>query len=232
METGPVSSFPFPVSAFAIFHFLFSNFRGFRMTAKRTLEFVFAALLAVALALALNAWHGAALERAALDATLKTGKADQADLAKQSAAVIQDLKERVAALEQVKAQAVTPAQIVREIPTFLPQSLPAPVATITAPAPAGSPPNTPPQIAGLEVPAVDMKPLFDQLVDCKECAVKLAAAEGQESIDADKIKSLTTERDAALKAAKGGSVWHRVKDKAETIVVTGAIVYALAKAKR
>jgi hypothetical protein len=232
METGPVSSFPFPVSAFAIFHFLFSNFRGFRMTAKRTLEFVFAALLAVALALALNAWHGAALERAALDATLKTGKADQADLAKQSAAVIQDLKERVAALEQVKAQAVTPAQIVREIPTFLPQSLPEPVATITAPAPAGSPPGTPPTVTGLQIPAVDMKPLFDELVDCKECAAKLTAAEGQTSIDRDEIASLTKERDAAVKAAKGGSVWTKAKHGAEVFFIgaaTGALLAGIKK---
>jgi len=202
------------------------------MTAKRTLELVFAALLAAGLGLALNAWHGAALERAALDATLRAQQKFQADLKSQSDLVVKDLKERMAALEAVKAQTSTPAQIVREIPSFLPQTLPAPVTAITQPAPVGSPAGTPPTITGLQIPAVDMKPLFDKLVDCKECAAKLTAFEGQTSIDEDKIVSLEKERDAALKAAKGGSVWSRVKHEGKWFLAGGILGGLLVVAAR
>jgi len=193
------------------------------MTAKRTLELVFAVLLAIALGLALNAWHNKGVDLAAMDATLKAQKNFQADLKSQSDLVVKDLKERMAALEQVKARATTPAQIVREIPTYLPPNLPAPVTTLTTPAPAGSPAGTPPTITGLQIPAVDMKPLFDRLVDYKECAAKLTAFEGQTSIDEDKIVSLEKERDAAVKAAKGGSVWSRVKHEGKWFLAGGIL---------
>jgi hypothetical protein len=196
------------------------------MTTAHKATAAFAALLALALVVISHEWHGALVDRAVLDATLKAEHASQADLAKQSALVVQDLKERMAALEVVKLQATTPAQIVREIPSFLPPTLQAPVTAITAPAPAGAPPGTPPAITGLQVPAVDMKPLFDQLVTCKECGEKLTGAQMQTSIDEDKIRSLTKERDAAVKAARGGSVWSKVKRGSE-IFLFGAVAGAL-----
>jgi hypothetical protein len=202
------------------------------MTEGHKAALAVAALLGLALGVVVHEWHGALVDRAVLDATLKAEHANQADLKSQSELVVRDLKERVAALEQVKAQAVTPAQIVREIPTFLPQTLPAPVTTVTTPAPAGAAPGTPPTITGMQIPAADMRPLFDELITCKECSEKLTGAQMQTSIDEDKITSLTKERDAAVKAAKGGSVWTRVKHSAETIVISAAAGYLIARAGR
>jgi hypothetical protein len=230
------------------------------MTAAHKATAAFAALLALALAFVGHDWHGKAVDLAALDATMKAQKSDQADYAKQSAAVVkqqadlasqlvlvaQDLKARMSALEAQKAAVVTPDQVAIAIQRYLPTSLPAPVTAITAPAPAGSPSGTPPTTTGMVVPGADMKPLFDELVNCRECGAKLTSALGMVSILQDQVKTLqaqvailqqqvasvTKERDAAVKAAKGGSILTRVKRDAETIAISVGAGFVLAKAGR
>ncbi len=218
------------------------------------------ALLTIVLAFFANDWHNKGVGLAALDATLKTQKTfqaqldsekeaaakQQADLASQSALVVRDLQERLAALEQQKAAVVTPEQVAGAIRSYLPSGLPAPVTTVTTPAPAGAPPGTPPTVTGLLIPAADMKPEFNQLVDCRECGAKLTAAFGQVSILQDEVKSLqeqmgilqqqitslTKERDVAIKAAKGGSVWSRVKHDGKMVaggIIVGVLLAAMRK---
>jgi hypothetical protein len=71
-----------------------------------------------------------------------------------------------------------------------------------------------PEAPSAQIPVVDLKPLYDYVQDCRSCQVQLAAAK-QDSVDnAAKLSALTHERDAALTAAKGGTLWLRLRRNA------------------
>jgi hypothetical protein len=199
------------------------------MTTPHKAELALLGLLMLGMVWAATAWHEERVARETLDATLKTEKAGHAELKQQSAELVQDLRTRLDALEHAKAATVTPSQIIKEIPIYLPQNLPAPIAPVVEAPAAGAGPNTPPVVTGVNVPAVDLKPLFDELVECRECDAKLTAANQQEELDQQQAASLVAERDAAIKAAKGGSLWQRVKRHAEIIAISAASGYLLAK---
>ena len=57
----------------------------------------------------------------------------------------------------------------------------------------------------------DLKPLYNYVQDCRECQLRLAAANLNLADDAKRIAALTTERDAAVTAAKGGTLWSRMR---------------------
>jgi hypothetical protein len=62
-----------------------------------------------------------------------------------------------------------------------------------------------------EIPAADLKPLYDYVQDCRECQARLAAATQNRTDDATKLQAMTLERDAAVTAAKGGTFWRRLR---------------------
>lgn len=70
----------------------------------------------------------------------------------------------------------------------------------------GRPPIAVPDI---QIPAPDIKPLFNYVQDCRACETELKAARENASDDATKLQTLIRERDFALNAAKGGSAWKR-----------------------
>lgn len=79
--------------------------------------------------------------------------------------------------------------------------------------------------AGAVIPLADLKPLYDTLAGCQECTLTLASAN-------QRIGELTKERDAAVKAAKGGSFWGKLKRNAEWFVggmVVGIVAGLAAK---
>jgi hypothetical protein len=79
--------------------------------------------------------------------------------------------------------------------------------------------------ATAEIPAADLKPLYDFVQDCRACQVRLAAAKQDASDNALKITALTRERDAAVTAAKGGSFWLRLRRNSHWLVI-GAVASA------
>jgi hypothetical protein len=80
-----------------------------------------------------------------------------------------------------------------------------------------------------QLPASDLKPLYDYVQDCRTCQVQLAASNLNSAGDATKIAALTRERHAAVTAAKGGSFWRRPRRNALWFVVGAASGYAAAK---
>lgn len=62
-----------------------------------------------------------------------------------------------------------------------------------------------------QIPAADLKPLYDYVQDCRSCQAQLATAKLNASDNAVKIAAITRERDAALTAAKDGTVWRRLR---------------------
>jgi len=156
-------------------------------------------------------------------------------------------------LAQIAAQrqaAVSPAQILKDLPGAL--SLPVPIALQTQgaqtdPAPnpnakQGAPgqistlPNNPSpksgQPADAVLPAADLKPLYDFALDCKACQAKLAASQSDLTDEKTKTAALAKERDAAVRAAKGGNVLRRIARAAKWFAIGAAAGAIAAKSAR
>jgi len=134
------------------------------------------------------------------------------------------LAQTLATLAAEKRTIVTPAQIVRELPSQI--SLPSPIALQSVPAL----PNSPTPQTNAVIPAEDLKPLYDFTIDCKACQAKLAATQGDLSDERKKTAALTTERDEALRAARGGSAWRRMGRAAKWFLIGAAAGAVAAKA--
>jgi len=191
---------------------------------------------AVALAIALGvgvigfrSWLEERDDRMQMSATIASQNSIIAAAEKREQDRAQQLADTLKQIADLKASVQTPQQVIREVPQFLPP-LPQPLSTIppsgapTTPAQpgqaatAGAPgsgaihtPAKPGEVAApdVRVPSADLKPLFDFVQDCRACQAKLAAAQQDAQDQHTKNDALTKERDAAVKAAKGGSVWTR-----------------------
>jgi hypothetical protein len=71
-----------------------------------------------------------------------------------------------------------------------------------------------PDAPSAQIPAADLKPLFDFVQDCRSCQAQLTAAKQNATDDAAKLTAVTRERDAAVVAAKGGTFWQRLRRNA------------------
>jgi hypothetical protein len=79
----------------------------------------------------------------------------------------------------------------------------------------------------IEMPAVDLKPLYDFAVDCRACQTELAAVQADLKDEQAKTVALGRERDDALHMARGGSVVRRIVRAAKWFAI-GAAVGAVA----
>jgi hypothetical protein len=130
----------------------------------------------------------------------------------------------LATVARAKNSVQTPAQAAAQIPTALP-SLPTPV-LLSIPAPTASEPTPP---AEASIPQADLKPIYDDLEDCRACQGQLSAAQRDLADERSKVTALTTERDAATNAAHGGSFWSRLRQGAKWFAI-GAAIGAIATA--
>jgi hypothetical protein len=133
------------------------------------------------------------------------------------------LAQTLATLAAEKRTIVTPAQIVRELPSQI--SLPSPIVLQSPPAS----PNSPSPQTNAIIPAEDLKPLYDFTIDCKACQSKLAAAQGDLTDERKKTTALTRERDDALRIARGGSAWRRIGRAAKWFLIGAAAGAVAAK---
>jgi hypothetical protein len=219
-------------------------------------KFYFAAAVALLLAgaFAFRSWLEAHDDRTHMQATIAAQQqliaaADQRE--RQNAASLQATLAQITALKQ---QVQTPQQILRDLPQYLP--LPQPI-TLAPPAnaPAGQGTALPgnsgagsgaapgsasgtgagadsssaaaPAAPVAQIPTADLKPLFDFVQDCRACKVQLDAARADLKDEQAKSAALSKERDAAVKAVKGGGFWTRVKRNAKWLAI-GAILGAAA----
>ncbi len=129
-----------------------------------------------------------------------------------------ELRDALAQIESLKRRVQTPQQIVREIPSALPP-LPQPI-ELRLPEPK---PNEPAPPATAIIPQPDLKPIFDAIQDCRACQLQLRAAQNDLTDERAKIVALTTERDAAIRAARGGGFWTRVRRGAKWLAIGVAV---------
>jgi hypothetical protein len=159
------------------------------------------------------------------------------------------LNQTLAGIGALRSQFQTPAQLTKDLTTQIPLPLPLeyqtlPTATkngasLSSKGPGSSPtpvsgrnpknlPDAPkPSADQTVIPSQDLKPLYDFALDCKSCQAKLAAAQGDLADERAKTAALGKERDAALKAAKGGGLWRRMTRAAKWFAI-GAAAGALA----
>jgi hypothetical protein len=84
-----------------------------------------------------------------------------------------------------------------------------------------------------QIPAADLKHLYDFVQDCRACQARLATATQNALDDSAKIAALTRQRDAAITTARGGSFYRRLRRNTLWFVVGAAFGasagYALAQ---
>jgi len=203
-------------------------------------------------------WQADRRDRAQLAAQLAAAQKTITDAAASQHDRDTLLNQTLTQLAAQKQAAVTTAQILKDLPNAL--DLPAPIALQTqsdssaplnvtarpgsepssrksdAAASSDSAPNNPApkpgQSAGAILPADDLKPLYDFALDCKACQAKLAAAQSDLTDEKTKTAALTKERDAAVTAAKGGTVLHRILRAAKWFVIGAAAGAIAAKTSR
>jgi hypothetical protein len=178
--------------------------------------------IAILLALAIFfSWRADRRDRAQLAAELAaTKQLLTATDARQHDRDVQ-LAQSLSTLAAEKRTIVTPAQIVRELPSQI--SLPSPIVLQSAPALPDAPAPKPNAV----IPSEDLKPLYDFTIDCKACQTKLIAAQGDLTDERQKTAALTRERDDALRIARGGSAWRRIGRAAKWFFI-GAVAGAVA----
>jgi hypothetical protein len=208
-------------------------------TAKRRAVALVVCIAIVLGVLGFNSWLDTRDDRTRLAATIASQGSLIAAAEKREQDRAQELAGTLKQIAALKNSVQTPQQVIREIPQFLP-SLPQPLATIPAApansgAGAGAPgvgAQTPPRPGELaapdvRVPAADLKPLFDFVQDCRACQAKLTAAQQDGQDERAKRDALTKERDAAVKAAKGGGVWKRTVRAAKWLAIGIAVGYVV-----
>ncbi len=193
----------------------------------RLAELLITATLAIAI---LSVWRADRRDRAQLAADLAAAKQELAQADARQHERDAQLVQTLATLAAEKRTVTTPAQIVRELPQQI--SLPSPIVLQPAPSPN---PGTEPTRAGKAadpardsnqtqavIPAEDLKPLYDFTLDCKACQSKLTATQGDLADERSKTAVLTRERDEAVRAAKGGSVFRRMARAAKWLAIGAA----------
>jgi hypothetical protein len=181
--------------------------------------------LAILLALAVYfSWRADRRDRSQLESELAATKQLLAAADARQHDRDAQLAQTLATLATEKRTIVTPPQIVRDLPSQI--SLPSPIVLQSAPAS----PNSPTPQSNAVIPAEDLKPLYDFTIDCKACQAKLATAQGDLTDERQKTTALTRERDDALRIARGGSTWRRIRRAAKWFLIGAAAGAVAAKA--
>ena len=180
------------------------------------------------------AWRADRRQRIQLQTELAAAQKTVATLtAKQQDRDLQ-LAQALKQLAQEKRSVKTPAAALRQLPRVLPLPVTiqeAALALTPAVVPARNPARAvplstrPPKTVAL--PAEDLKPLYDFAVDCRACDAKLAASQADLADEKAKTEAVSRERDDALRAARGGSIWRRIGRAAKWFAL-GAAAGALA----
>lgn len=156
------------------------------------------------------------------DAVISQAKSTISDLEQKITIAQQAAQAQIAALEKQKQQVIaSPAAATKIIREIVPSSAPPPASTASSPSTKSSDlPDAPqPMILSQQ----DQQDLAQFILGCKQCAVEREQLQSQVSDQQQEIDQQKTELAAAMKAAKGGSVWQRTKRAFKYLGIGGAI---------
>jgi hypothetical protein len=202
------------------------------MTAGTWLK-IAAVLIAVVLGVSVYfAWRGSQHDQAQLKVELQATQKALADADVRQQSRNSELGHILTQLNAKKSSTQNPAQIVKALPDVLPLPTPLTLQALQNSAP-GLPGGTKRPAESptpkVQLPAEDLKPLYDFAVDCRECQAQLAAAQANLTDEQTKTQALRRERDTMLKAARGGSLLRRVLRVAKWFVIGAAAGAVAAK---
>jgi hypothetical protein len=192
--------------------------------------------LFAAIAAGASIWHERIvdLERAKAEISAQAQLASQfADQQKQSAD--REKQRDAAAAEQLATMqaAVAKLKTPQQIAAWIPQQPGFGSLQLQAPAP--TPANPSPE-ATASVPEAQLPELEQTIEKCGECSVKLSNAQQdladrqeQLRLAGEQLSAVSRERDAALKAAKGGGFFTRAKRDLKWAAIGGALAYLLVR---
>jgi hypothetical protein len=212
----------------------------------RLAELTISAILATSLFLA---WRAERSDRSKLATELAIAQQSLTQASDRQQSRDADLLHTLATLAAQRRDAQTPQQILQSLPQQIP--LPQPIA-LAPPAPqptsadqtsttneaastaspkhSAAKPSTPaPQAV---IPSADLKPLYDFALNCKACQTKLTAAQSDLADEKTKTATLTKERDAAVRTAKGGSAIQRFARAAKWLLIGAAAGTLAARATK
>ena len=198
----------------------------------RTLCVVIFAAVFVMAAFVTNAWLSARRNAAQLAATITSqNKTMQQVVANEHFRATQ-LATALATIADQRRQVNTARQATAAIPSVLPQ-LPLPVTISFGEMSPAAHPSVPAnsQIlapAEMSIPQADLKPLYQGLQDCRICSLERDATKQDLADEQKKVSVLTNERDAAIAATHGGSLWRKLRQNAKWFVI-GVAAGAAAK---
>jgi len=177
------------------------------------------AVLAVALAAAFfvfewHSEHDAAVKLQAQIAAQQTVIQNAQEAQKQRDAQLAGSLARIQALAQ---SVKTPAQAAIAIPPAINSSVPQPITINMPPASAANPAPD----ATATIPQPDLKPIYDQIVECQACQKQVPVLQQDLKDSQVQIAALTKQRDDAVKASKG-TFWSRVKSAAKWVAIGAA----------
>ena len=186
-----------------------------------------------------SAWRADRRERDRLQTELTAAQKTVAQLTTQQNQRSLQLAQTLHKLAEQKSSVSTPAQALQALPAVLPLPTaihalnlpPSPAAQPLSAAPATSKPSTV-QRQPIVLPPEDLKPLFNFAMDCRACQARLAAAQADLTDEKAKSAALARERDAALRAVRGGSLWRRIGRAAKWFAIGAAAGAVAATATR
>lgn len=183
-----------------------------------------------------------------LNATRKAHEQMYKALDARDAARQKQLDGELAEIERLKREVTKPREIVRQIPQYvplpeaplyIPPSVQPNLAQPDLAAQQESPPGSTPPVAelplrgatvlpeGMFVPAKDLPALWSYIQDCRACDAKLRSAEAGLRIEKERRVLIEQERDVAIKAAKGGGFWKRLRSGLKWFGAGGSTVAVL-----
>jgi hypothetical protein len=213
----------------------------------RLAELTISAILATSLFLA---WRAERNDRAKLAAQLATAQQSLTQATDRQQSRDADLLQTLATLAAQKRDVQTPRQILQALPQQI--ALPQPITQAPAQTSPSSGPTVLPSAAVTDspkdaaaqfkkpsapepqavIPSTDLKPLYDFALDCKACQAKLTTAQSDLADEKLKAATLTKERDAAIRVAKGGSPLQRIARAAKWLLIGAAAGTLAARAVR
>jgi len=198
---------------------------------KAYLHWMILAAALLAIALLANAWRTARNDSTQLASALSSQKSALQHAATDERQQDAQLAAALAAIASQKRNVKTPRQAAAAIPSML-QHLPLPVSIqIPSLAPPLQPAGDNPP-ATVSIPQPDLKPLYDDLQDCRANALESDTLKKDLADEKASAASLAKERDAALTAVHGGTFWVRLKREAKWFAIgiaTGAAATAIAR---
>lgn len=198
--------------------------------------------------LALSAWFASRDEEQRLQATLTAQKQIIDAVGVRERARDTSLKDALAQIGKLKRDTRTPSQIIRDLPKYLPLPQPITITDLANPPKAAtqhgavtsektsfqplvppSPPEGLPATPAVQVPAADLKSLYNVVQDYRACQLRLTAANENITDETGKAAALTRERDVAITAARGGTFWRRLRRNALWFAVGAGAGYIAVK---